>query len=341
LSRAEDLYERIIKEGESAIDDFILQRKAEELFLDFKRSSDNGKNRHLSQIDRNNLAKAISGFGNSEGGVIVWGVDCSPDFDGADVAKAKFPIYNVKRYVSWLEGTVSGCTIPPHSGVQNTPIQNSDSSDGYVATYVPKSNYAPHQVVGRLQYYIRAGSDFVPTPHQVLAGMFGRRPQPNVFHQWGIEPAQISSDQIDLLVGVILMNNGRGIAYDPFVTCTIFGEIGENCQISIDPPDTSQWHINWIFGMQVSVIARDDFRLPPSTKAQTIAIHFKLRPPFNQKLYIKGTVGCRNAPPKKFVLENDAENLTKIYERYTEKFNSGTLSEKDRHQFVEAFLTLK
>ncbi len=67
MSRAEDLYERIKKDGESVLDNFILQGQAQELFLDFKRSSDNGKNRHLSQTDRNNLAKAISSFGNSEG----------------------------------------------------------------------------------------------------------------------------------------------------------------------------------------------------------------------------------------------------------------------------------
>ena len=48
--------------GEQAIDGFILERQSEELFLDFKRSSDNGAGDRLSDRDRDNLAKAISGF---------------------------------------------------------------------------------------------------------------------------------------------------------------------------------------------------------------------------------------------------------------------------------------
>ncbi len=39
MERAEELFNKILAEGEIAIDNFILSRKAEELFLDFKRSS--------------------------------------------------------------------------------------------------------------------------------------------------------------------------------------------------------------------------------------------------------------------------------------------------------------
>jgi hypothetical protein len=122
FSRANDLYNLICTEGEAAIDEFIATRKAEELFLDFKRSSDNGAGVRLSQNDRDNLAKAISGFGNSAGGIVVWGVDCSQAPDGADVARMKVPIVDPHRFASWLNAAVSGCTIPPHNGVLNTPI---------------------------------------------------------------------------------------------------------------------------------------------------------------------------------------------------------------------------
>ncbi len=73
MGRAEDLYTTLVRDGEAAIDDMIARRQTEELFLDFKRSSDRGAGKRLSPDDRENLARAISGFGNSEGGVIVWG----------------------------------------------------------------------------------------------------------------------------------------------------------------------------------------------------------------------------------------------------------------------------
>ena len=87
--------------------------QTEELFLDFKQAVSTGKNgTSLHKDDRKNLAKGISGFGNSEGGVIVWGVECSRDCDIGDVAKAKVKVKNVHRFLSWLENAISGCTIP-------------------------------------------------------------------------------------------------------------------------------------------------------------------------------------------------------------------------------------
>ncbi|MBR6408801.1 MAG: putative DNA binding domain-containing protein, partial [Alphaproteobacteria bacterium] len=78
MSRAEDIFQKLIYFGEDALDEFILNMQSEELFLDFKQAVSTGKNNNtLHKDDRKNLAKAISGFGNSEGGVIVWGVVCS------------------------------------------------------------------------------------------------------------------------------------------------------------------------------------------------------------------------------------------------------------------------
>ena len=164
MGRAEEIFEKLKREGEAAIDEFIVARQSEELYLDFKRSADNGRGpRVLHENDRNNLAKAISGFGNSEGGVVVWGVDASRDIDFADVARAKTPIENVGRFVSWLEGSISGRTLPAHPGVKNHAI-DADAGTGFVATLIPQSNLTPHQCIFDSRYYMRAGSAFLPVP---------------------------------------------------------------------------------------------------------------------------------------------------------------------------------
>ena len=70
--------------------------KLPELFIDFKQAASEGKNfTTLHKDDRKNLSKAISGFGNSEGGVVIWGIECSRDIDVGDVAKAKVKVKNV------------------------------------------------------------------------------------------------------------------------------------------------------------------------------------------------------------------------------------------------------
>jgi hypothetical protein len=89
MNRAADLFAMLTAKGEAAIDELIVSRKAEELFLDFKRSGDNGAGVRLHESDSKNFSKAISGFGNSEGGVVVWGVDCFSGKDGSDVASNK------------------------------------------------------------------------------------------------------------------------------------------------------------------------------------------------------------------------------------------------------------
>jgi hypothetical protein len=171
MGRAEDLFQRLCERGEAALDELILDRQSEELFLDFKRSADDGSGSKLHDNDRSNLARAISGFGNSEGGVVVWGIECSDRSDRGDVASAKLPLHNPKRFVSWLEAAVSGCTVPPHQGVGHCAIASAVSDRGYCVSLIPKSLAAPHQCIKPPHYYIRAGSSFVPTPHGVLGSV--------------------------------------------------------------------------------------------------------------------------------------------------------------------------
>ena len=179
MSRAEDIFQKLVYFGEDAIDEYIVNMQTEELFLDFKQAISIGKNgTTLHKDDRKNLAKCISGFGNSEGGVVIWGVECSRDMEIGDVAKAKVKVKNVHRFLSWLENAISGCTIPSHNKVRNHIISADENGDGFIATYIPKSEIAPLMSTVGNNIYIRSGSNNVPAPYSVIAGMFGRRPQP-------------------------------------------------------------------------------------------------------------------------------------------------------------------
>lgn len=340
MDRSRELYERIKSQGLAAIDEFIENRVSEELFLDFKRSSDDGKSVRLSQRDRNNLAKAISGFGNSEGGVIVWGVDCSADYDGADVAKAKVPIQNVHRFLGNLQGAVSGCTIPPHNRVEHHPVPCADGR-GFVVTLVPKSDYAPHQMVGKLQYFIRAGSDFVPTPHQVLAGMFGKRPQPNVFYMFIVSPARNEGNKIIFEYGIIITNRGPGIAKDLYLSCMVYEGLGDNSKISWNLNDLNNWTGNSALGRQISIISNVGIRLPPQSHLQPLILRLEIVPPFSESLSIKGSVGCSEAPSFKLEIENSKDEVNNIYDEYFEKLRNHELTDSIRHNLASNLLNIE
>lgn len=330
MDRAEEIFNRVVEKGEAAIDDFILTRTSEELFLDFKRSSDNGAGRSLSQTDRNNLARAISGFGNSEGGVIIWGVDCSDDATNADVAKARIPLVDAKRFQSWLEGAISGCTIPPHSGVHNATVLSGKSQAGFVVTYIPKSDHAPHQMVGKLQYYIRAGSDFVPTPHQVLAGMFGKRPQSHIYPLYLTSAPVIEGEAISAQLGFIVRNGGPGIATDLFLNVMIWSQ-GGNSRIALQPADQTRWAGSIAFeNRHISLVSNPGIRLPPEAQMQPVVLHIELIPPFTRELCIEFLMGAGSSVPHRGKFTTKAEDLEKVYSH----FRKPDLSAQDRKHFI-------
>src|ERR1700683_3055693 len=112
MSRAQDLFDRLVQGDEAEVLSFINQSVTEELFLDYKRSADDGAGTALHNKDRANLGRAISGFGNSEGGVIVWGVDCRSDPTRGDIPTKPVRIQNPTRFKSLLEQATSGLTVP-------------------------------------------------------------------------------------------------------------------------------------------------------------------------------------------------------------------------------------
>ena len=59
-------------------------------------------------------------------------------------------------------------------------ISVDENGAGFVATYIPKSELAPLMTTIGNTFYIRSGSNNVPAPYSVLAGMFGRRPQAEI-----------------------------------------------------------------------------------------------------------------------------------------------------------------
>jgi len=333
MGRAEEIFQKLKREGGAAIDEFILIRQSEGLFLDFKRSADDGKGKRLHDRDLNNLAKAISGFGNSEGGVIIWGVDASPDIDDADVAKARKPIENVARFVSWLEGTVSGRTVPAHIGVQNHAI-DIGSGDGFVATLIPKSERVPHQAIPEEKYYMRAGSNFMPVPHGVLAGMFGRRPQPILFEEYTSKAVKVTKaagvrpDVVDVTLGFKIWNRGPVMARDLYsdVRVTLPGAEAVHFANMDDGWISKRKLPEWL-----SMVSKDGFKLAPESFTMAFDLRVYIRPPFeNGKLSIRWSFGCDGSPMRLIEIENGFSDVERIYR----EFLAGPQTETDEKDFV-------
>ncbi len=338
MGRAKELFDRISLGGGAVIDELIADRKSEDLFLDFKGSPDNGAGSKLHDSDRLKLAKAVSGFGNSEGGILIWGFDCdNQDADG-EVARAKRPIQNPNRFKSWLEGKVGGCTLPAHSEVEHFVVESSSGQDaGFVVTLIPQTNRSPlccNVDKYRHHYFIRAGSSFEPVPHGVLAGMFGRQPLAKIDHAWNNYGGGISGSNRDFYifppmpeytpyvnVGFVLLNGGTCLARDLYLNIH-FNPLGKGCVYRVIQPHLNGPSPSWRSHSSTNnfhhFVTSDSFKLAPGTAIESIQLEFYIAPPFKDPLEYLITYGATGMPVNQVSHSLDAEKVKEQYDFFME-----------------------
>lgn len=218
MNEAHQLFDKLkaFKETPSPETEFLKYCKqtlgiVEPLHFDYKEKQDtsNGK---LDDSDRRNLAKAVSGFANSSGGVLIWGIK--------DQNLKENPVTQVESFLQALLELAPQATEPPVQGIDGTWIPSTSGSGdtGYALIHIPESVLPPHRVtlkIAKVQnhYFIRSGSSFVSAPHVQLEDMFGRRPKPKLVLSV-LEPRSTGQQ---FRVSLQLENQGRGIAKSPAV----------------------------------------------------------------------------------------------------------------------------
>jgi hypothetical protein len=292
MGRAEELFARIRDKGAPEIREMVARAEVEELFLDYKGTSTTLPSLKLKDDDRRNVAKAISGFGNSEGGVIVWGVDCRRTAQG-DVPSAAIPITDARAFKTLLDGAVGGLTLPAHTGVENLELPDGQGATGFVVTHIPSGTSAPYRAMPQQEYYIRAGPTFLPTPHGVLAGLFGRAPQPMVvpvLRYRNTRPVQ--QNQIRIFVEVHIRNDGRGFAEDIFAVVNMHAS--KRCEFEF--PSVDPLHERWRTVNEVRNSYTTRLRglsLPPGTEKNGFVIVIGIPPADVGDISVEVTCGSQ------------------------------------------------
>jgi hypothetical protein len=218
MSNARAIFEEFANGGLVAIHSAVTSKREETLYLDFKEAATGSG--PLQTPDRCNLAKALSGFANSEGGVIVWGVEAqSMSKDDPDVAGRLVPISKLKLFLSDLQKATAEVVSPGVIGAEHEIFEETNGSDtGYVISYIPQGTGEPHMARAKDQhrYYYRSGSSFLKMESFMLADRFGRRPQPKLeiaCHATS-EPS-FSGGKTVLRLRLGIRNTGGAIALHP------------------------------------------------------------------------------------------------------------------------------
>lgn len=183
---------------------WILEGRLEDLTLDFKtapKSLETGEERKV-------LAKAISGFSNSSGGLVVWGVDARRDRASGIESAVEAPLADPDLLLSNLVRHSAVVVSPSATRVAHRLV----ASREFALTYIPETDGPPHMSNVEHRYFKRSGESFYPMEHYDIADMFGRRAQPLLRPVFRLKAN-------GLLVG--LENIGRGVATAPYLAVRV------------------------------------------------------------------------------------------------------------------------
>ena len=191
----------------AALQSYIDNKQEENLQIDFKTTNGSGL---TSLDDKRNFCRAMSGFANSSGGLIVWGIDARKNPEGIDCATEFKIIDNLPHFLTRLNKLTGEACSPLASGIRHKTVAF-NGSQGCAITLVPESPSGPHMAkLGEDRYYKRSGDSFYKMEHFDIQDMFGRRLRPAL--DVIITPERDSPDHSHEYLSFTLHNTGRAVA---------------------------------------------------------------------------------------------------------------------------------
>lgn len=180
---------------------------------------------------------------------------------------------------------------------------------GYVIVHVPKSEIGPLRSTKSNHYHIRTGSDFSIISHDVLAGMFGRAPQPRVFPNYLSHPARLSErrDSVVLAFGVVACNLGAVLAAKPYLTVW-FGDFPPT-QVHANTPHQDWFTLRRGVMPGFSVVGRDAVDLAPGAADHLCDMVLNVPLGYARPIRLKGTIGALNTVPQHFSVSVSVESI--------------------------------
>ncbi|MFD0991059.1 helix-turn-helix domain-containing protein [Mariniflexile jejuense] len=158
------------------IKEFVEKQTAEDLFLEFKTAN----YPHGIEYDKKNFSKCLSGFSNSSGGILIWGISAKERKNKPDVANELKPIENLIEFENYLKRNEGNAIIPLTEGVEYRRIFE-DNKSGYLLVLIPPSERAPHMgLFADKRYYKRSGDSFYICEHFDIMDMINRKITPKL-----------------------------------------------------------------------------------------------------------------------------------------------------------------
>src|SRR5260370_1168680 len=161
-----------------SLQDLINAGETEGLYLECKAPTGSALNPGVRQ----HLGEAVSGFSNTSGGVVIWGVSTTKHAHSSlDVMTQIEPVGNVVTLAANIDRAIPVVGYPTIRSVPSRILKRRTSdSRGVVVTYIPPSGSDPVQNVLDKKFYLRTIDGFVEMPYDVLKRMFAGSSAPDI-----------------------------------------------------------------------------------------------------------------------------------------------------------------
>lgn len=216
-------FDLLVAQGEDALTEMVATQAPETLQLEFKASNDREpwiRDKRLTEVAKKVLGKALSGFANSAGGVLVLGLDARRGEDGVDAAADLRPFQQLRLFETLVTQAVSDLLQPKHSTIRVAAIPSSAATDtGFIAIDIPRSERRPHrsEASGQKQYFKRTAGATFPMEHYDIEDAFRRHTTPDLILDYqlgtGVRIGGIS--QVECVLDLFLVNQGDVTAKQP------------------------------------------------------------------------------------------------------------------------------
>jgi hypothetical protein len=143
-------------------------------------------------------SRALSGFANTGGGILVFGIDARKDqTTNIDAAHKLALVTNPEALRSRLMELHHQATEPPILGVEAVCVPGPGGA-GFVVCKIPASPFRPHRAEHcKKQYYVRAGDDFFEAGPGLLRTLFYPQYSPSfgveVVFKYELGPADLAA----------------------------------------------------------------------------------------------------------------------------------------------------
>ena len=175
--------------------ELVSNKIPESLHLDYKASP------ALSKKKKDELCKDISSFANSDGGMIIYGIEEKNNLP--EKLDAGVDVKEINR--EWIDQILSIHVTPDIENLEIIEIQKNERFSYYVI-YIPKSYRGPHQSSDK-KYYKRYQFRSSPMEHYEIEDVRNRS-------KYLPQLVNIDVSTTDNLISIIIENGGNQIAKD-------------------------------------------------------------------------------------------------------------------------------